>query len=643
MDVAPGMMPRNNTNGFLLNHAADVSQVVMGRERLCSMQGSRFSPQQSSLSPDSDRMFTCLYASQRLHPSNLPYPLTRQDFAAGNLCENPMGRAHGSTSPTIDESRSRDQRIPTFGSLPKDTSHCRSRVPLDQITIYNWYLFRPSDGERSQVAVGGFSIKGAVDDKRVETAPIVERLERCKLLTMDGMQVKLVGLIDDCTTLSNGFSLQIVHAFLSGFPYIWNLLVGNELLASISEGSGGQVSRSCGEAISQKSCGTCETEMNNEAPQQPLDREHKIPSLCHLTKNIGVSECDVNGLAAAPLGARALLDIEKDITDALETRTNMDDVIVPEEGVPLVSHVFDSEALHLSPTMLDTQMDAEKLRNTTRENVQDVVQCALQKIHAKDTGDGDQQRVDDISKEADASVALAISDFRCSSVEPTPADVEGEHRSCVDTGMCPSTSGCLNEVAQHRRSKRLSLKNMVKDLPELCDTSKVRGPMISKQKRQVKAKRRRNVDGTGTEVGADRPMDESEKKRTKGSANDKEVCASYKASRLPPPLPAPRVPVSQHVLTTAFGLKTSRSGRVLVPPLAHWRNQTLVHDMDGGIIAILNGSQDAMNHDTGYFTFKPPVEAGARKLQEELCAAATACLTMTKKNGRKRTQKYFSK
>lgn len=91
-------------------------------------------------------------------------------------------------------------------------------------------------------------------------------------------------------------------------------------------------------------------------------------------------------------------------------------------------------------------------------------------------------------------------------------------------------------------------------------------------------------------------------------------------SILPPPLPTPRVQ-DKSLVPEAFGLKTSRSGRVLVPPLAYWRSQSIGYDMDGGIIAIFDGFKDT-TANTGCFTFTPPQEKHARKIQKELCKAA---------------------
>lgn len=98
--------------------------------------------------------------------------------------------------------------------------------------------------------------------------------------------------------------------------------------------------------------------------------------------------------------------------------------------------------------------------------------------------------------------------------------------------------------------------------------------------------------------------------------------SSRRTSIMPPPLPSPRVQGGlKGKVPEAFGLKTSRSGRLLVPALAYWRSQSIEYDKDGGIIAIFDGFQ-ATPSDTGCFNFTPPQEKHAKKIQEKLCKAA---------------------
>ena len=41
-------------------------------------------------------------------------------------------------------------------------------------------------------------------------AAITKRNDKCRLMTKDGVEVRLTGLIDDCTTIANGFSVEVI-------------------------------------------------------------------------------------------------------------------------------------------------------------------------------------------------------------------------------------------------------------------------------------------------------------------------------------------------------------------------------------------------------------------------------------------------
>ncbi|XP_057861189.2 kinetochore-associated protein KNL-2 homolog [Cryptomeria japonica] len=88
-----------------------------------------------------------------------------------------------------------------------------------------------------------------------------------------------------------------------------------------------------------------------------------------------------------------------------------------------------------------------------------------------------------------------------------------------------------------------------------------------------------------------------------------------------PLTPPHRVHRTPEEVSKAFGLKTSRSGRLLVPPLAHWCNQTIAYDMDGGIIAILDASSQRDKH-YGNSIFMPPEQKDAILIRKKLCNAA---------------------
>jgi hypothetical protein len=158
------------------------------------------------------------------------------------------------------------------------------------------------------------------------------------------------------------------------------------------------------------------------------------------------------------------------------------------------------------------------------------------------------------------------------------------------------------------------------------------GISAENQKRRIHSRRRCEPveEAAGGTVGISEENQKPVKEAAAGTIgisaeNQKLRIRSQKRhSMLPPPLPAPRVPDKSKV-PEAFGLKTSRSGRILVPPLAYWRSQSIGYDKDGGIIAIFDGFKGTAA-DTGCFTFKAPQEEQARRIQKKLCGAAVNVL-----------------
>eukprot|EP00253_Pinus_taeda_P024018 PITA_24018 len=101
------------------------------------------------------------------------------------------------------------------------------------VYLYKWFLIRvvkdcPENctiGDGEQVAVGGYTASDLLDVDRYITSPIESRIEKCKLRTVDGLEILLMGTIDDQCTYENGFPFQVIHLFMHGFPFNWNHIV----------------------------------------------------------------------------------------------------------------------------------------------------------------------------------------------------------------------------------------------------------------------------------------------------------------------------------------------------------------------------------------------------------------------------------
>lgn len=171
----------------------------------------------------SDEAEYCTYNDRRIHNgftrSSIQRPYTS---SFRNLFNSPVRHRnqffHGST---------RDPKLVTGVS-----GYVHSASSLKQVTLYKWYLIRvvkdcPQNGiiDDEQVAVGGYTTPDLLDCDKFRTAPIESRLEKCKLRTVDGLDVLLMGTIDEQCTNDNGFPFQVIHLFLHGFPFNWNHII----------------------------------------------------------------------------------------------------------------------------------------------------------------------------------------------------------------------------------------------------------------------------------------------------------------------------------------------------------------------------------------------------------------------------------
>ncbi|XP_020518116.1 uncharacterized protein LOC18421804 isoform X2 [Amborella trichopoda] len=99
------------------------------------------------------------------------------------------------------------------------------------VVLKNWYLMKvPSETSGKRLAVGGFHSK-----THFHSCPIEERISAFRLRTSDGAILLLEGCIDEQWTLENGFPFEISGLFRIGFPYTWKILV-SQFLSEDSSG-----------------------------------------------------------------------------------------------------------------------------------------------------------------------------------------------------------------------------------------------------------------------------------------------------------------------------------------------------------------------------------------------------------------------
>ncbi|KAL3690939.1 hypothetical protein R1sor_004590 [Riccia sorocarpa] len=111
----------------------------------------------------------------------------------------------------------------------------QSKSKKKQVSFFGWFLKRPTPAQQNnstpgssslqQVAIGGYKTDRTRENDYFESGVIIERLERWRLLTSDGVVVALMGMINIAKTVESGFPAALAQCFVIGFPSAWNDLI----------------------------------------------------------------------------------------------------------------------------------------------------------------------------------------------------------------------------------------------------------------------------------------------------------------------------------------------------------------------------------------------------------------------------------
>ncbi|MCO5569512.1 hypothetical protein L7F22_023225 [Adiantum nelumboides] len=627
---------------------------------LCWRRGSSSPSCSKSATPEVNRDYPCLRCERLprevdgygFSPTFLPpqhsgplYPPRASDGTpTGDVCAHEAFPASTWISPSrISQEKCQEQKNGTLEPPSMKGCGVCSAQP-NQITLYSWYLVRCIGWSDSvKVSIGGFM--GTAGTERFETGAIVRRLGKCRLLAQDGVEVRLAGLIDDLTTITNGFSVNLVQSFLSGFPYTWNHLLDNEFHVSSTNGLDHQVLGDCGlgavAEMSQLSFEDC-----------CLDRERRTPlSTQKQVLNDHLATC--NDVELNTKQSRT----EEAQREKESKSSGIQAVLTDNEASE--TGVLKCDLLKTSKVTVTSDQDIFDSNNTAMEELQakvliDQSMCKVKQKPGrkprphlnKERGDGAlSAQLNQLPRVTRSSCKISRpaagngeqEDFRpfehsklCSFSSPL---IQESNSDMVDGGEVLVTSLCNNPVGIEtpERSLNAEASRNFRDDGAISQAENVTEVSPVKVCNDDAEKEDSRVFNEISEAQATPLCKRHAKSHTKiKKSNEKEDLIFSRSARqcskrpvILPPLPCPRVPITKELISTAFGLKTSRSGRLLVPPLAHWCGQSLLRDKDGGIIAISDGSKDKSHDGTGSFKFKPPAGERLQRLQKRLCEAAT--------------------
>ncbi|XP_078437135.1 uncharacterized protein LOC144707768 [Wolffia australiana] len=124
------------------------------------------------------------------------------------------------TSEMIGRCRPEDAAKIEFDINPSSASRTTSSMEK-MVWLRDWWLIKARDeSNRETLGVGGVSASGKAA-RIFHSAPIVKRFDTFNVETMDGITIKIQGLINVSRTKDNGFPPEACNNFRIGFPYAW--------------------------------------------------------------------------------------------------------------------------------------------------------------------------------------------------------------------------------------------------------------------------------------------------------------------------------------------------------------------------------------------------------------------------------------
>ncbi|CAM6096619.1 unnamed protein product [Calypogeia fissa] len=477
------------------------------------------------------------------------------------------------------------------GFMANSVTTADTNAPLKQIMLYGWYLMKPPRGGDdadpstiSSVAIGGYRCPQMREEDFIETGTVVERLERWKLRTSDGLEVGLMGMINIDKSVASGFSPSVVQCFMIGFPSAWVYMLLN-MQKGVPKSSSGMPSPSASPTSSAGPPGVIGNKVSDCRGTPTADL---VQSILH--SPLFTAGPDVKTkMATLGRSATAATTPTSPIVDTRDKRKRpRSELDAPVADIPLVDPVvapadsFHSSERPVSPDVTEEKADAEPVEELENED---------SIIHK-----------DDVDVEVNQSCKVRV--------EGRPRARRKRYtisRNYYQRGKKKSSTKIYDKKVPPGSDKSTSnVKIHIESTKVETDESQVVEEMIDPPRKKV-----------------DRPKSSSSLEGPESSVENSQLKASRQTKKpIVPPLPPPRV-ADKSKVTEAFGLKKSLHGRVLVPPLATWRNQSIKYDQDGGIIAISDGFIASEDEScTGYYNFKPPADKGARTMQRRLCEAA---------------------
>ncbi|CAJ1968332.1 unnamed protein product [Sphenostylis stenocarpa] len=455
------------------------------------------------------------------------------------------------------------------------------------VTLYDWWLIKArNDFQGKSLAIAGVSSRKDEAMRVFVSAPIIKRYDAFSLETVDGRYVIISGFINERRTLENGFDPQVFNRFLFGFPPDWESYAlgfsreesttGTDLGGAFSK----NVSASRPEILSDIAVAENCIPTTLVSPEQaPEDHGKLFPRYdCNVSKGIdGVNlVCSGGGkrTSARLHDIKVCLQKKQAASGGMLKRPDSE-----ENSASVAFENCDVEGWRSPATPIPSQSRSEYSIDGCVEN------CNPTFLESPEKAQGDHEKTENecnVSKEVGgADVACSIGGKR-RSLRLHDVKVNQQKKQSA-SGLPPKHSNNKNYTSvaldncdivgpeslatpiqsQSWRQLRTSSEEIVKkSSSRICRTSSPKTEGCYKEKR---GRRKGVLNKSASAVKNLRKKDQSH--LTKGSQQQRSTVSPMSSS-----------------------FRTSRSGRLLLPPLEFWRNQIPIYNADHELKEIQDGA-----------------------------------------------------
>ncbi|XP_068492392.1 kinetochore-associated protein KNL-2 homolog isoform X2 [Phaseolus vulgaris] len=406
------------------------------------------------------------------------------------------------------------------------------------VTLYDWWLIKAkNDFKGKRLAVAGVSSRKDVAMRVFVSAPIIKRYDEFSLETVDGKCVIISGLINEQRTIENGFGPEVFNQFIFGFPPDWESYAldfsREESTIDTNLSSGGGKKRSA-RLHDIKVCHLKKQAASGGISKQPDNEENST--------SVAFENCDVEGLGSPATPVQSQSSSEYSVEKIVKKSASR----VSRTLSPMTEGCYKKKVGRPKGSWNQSASAVKSSRLKDQSNLTEGSQPKISTVTPESsnfrTSDNEVPQFQNIELSPD-------NEDNSTSVALENCDVEGLGSPAIPVQSQSRSEYSVEKIVKKSASR---VSRTLSPMTEGCFKKKVARPKGSRNQSASAVKKSRLKDQSNM---------------TEGSQ-----------------------PKISTVTPESSNFRTSRSGRMLLPPLEFWRNQIPIYDADHELKEIKDGA-----------------------------------------------------